>query len=147
MGTRSTVGYELRDGSIVSAYVHYDGYPEFNGRVLNEFFTTATAVRELLDSGDMSSLYTNKGWDGEDWSYYGPLHYTQRGENIKDVQPNYAKDLTEHLKHTDDVCGEYTYIFRNNNWHCYKVGDSYDKTGPKNGDEIAIPTGSVFDKW
>ena len=68
------------------------------------------------------------------------------GENIKDVQPNYAKDLTEHLKHTDDVCGEYTYIFRNNNWHCYKVGDSYDKTGPKNGDEIAIPTGSVFDK-
>ena len=146
MGTRSTIGYELRDGSILSVYTHYDGYPEFNGRVLNEFFTTATAVRELLDGGDMSSLYTNRGWNGEDWSYYGPLHYTQRGENIKDVQPNYAKDLTEHLKHTDDVCGEYTYIFRNNNWHCYKVGDSYDSKGPKNGDEIAIPTGSVFDK-
>ena len=146
MGTRSTISYQLPDDSILSIYCHYDGYPEFNGKVLNEFFTTKKAVRDLIDSGDLSSLYTNKGWGGEDWAYYQPLTYTSRGENIKDVQPQYSKDLKEHLQHTDDVCGEYTYIFKNGKWTCYKVGDSYSDDGPKNGDEVAIPAGSVFDK-
>ena len=146
MGTRSRIGYTLKDGSIVSQYCHYDGYSEFNGRILNEFFTTVSAVRELIDQGDLSSLYTNKGWNGEDWAYYQPLPYTLRGENIKDVSPEYSSNLEEFLQLTDDCCGEYAYTFKNGKWTCYKVGDSYSDDGPKNGDEVAIPAGSVFDK-
>ena len=34
MATRSRIGIELKDGSILSSYHHYDGYPEWLGRIL-----------------------------------------------------------------------------------------------------------------
>ena len=144
MGTRSTIGYALTDDSIVSVYCHYDGYPEFNGKVLNEYYTNVDKVRELLDGGDMSSLRTDHGWNNETLSEVGPLRYTSRGENIKDVQPEYSKDLDSYLKHCDDVCGEYAYVFKNNKWHCYQIGNPYSDR--KHGAEIPIPAGSVNDK-
>ena len=36
MGTRSRIGIQLQDESIVSVYCHYDGYPAFNGKVLRD---------------------------------------------------------------------------------------------------------------
>ena len=40
MGTRSLIGKQLKDGSILGVYCHYDGYPEFNGRILRDNFDT-----------------------------------------------------------------------------------------------------------
>ena len=37
MATRSRIGIELQDGSILSAYHHYDGYPDFLGVALADF--------------------------------------------------------------------------------------------------------------
>jgi len=54
MGTRSLIGKQLNDGSILGVYCHYDGYPEFNGRVLRDNFDTADKVAALIDGGDMS---------------------------------------------------------------------------------------------
>ena len=34
MATRSRIGIELNDGSILSAYHHWDGYPQWLGRIL-----------------------------------------------------------------------------------------------------------------
>jgi len=140
MGTRSQIGYALKDDSIVSVYCHWDGYPEFNGKVLNEFFTTSDAVRDLIDGGNLSSLYTNSDWERQDRPFYGPLYYTERGEKISNNQPHYSSNLTEYLQHTDDSCGEYAYIFKNGEWVCYKVDSRLDGYT-----EVPIPAGSVFD--
>jgi hypothetical protein len=63
MSTRSRIGIELQNGSIVSAYCHWDGYPEFNGVKLVEHFNSYDAATALIDGGDISSLWTDKGWD------------------------------------------------------------------------------------
>ena len=65
MGTRSRIGLELSDGSILSVYCHWDGYPEFNGVKLQEHFNSYDAAAELIDGGDISSLWTNAGWNNE----------------------------------------------------------------------------------
>ena len=62
MGTRSLIGKQLKDGSILGVYCHYDGYPEFNGRILRDNFDTEDKVNKLIDGGDMSCtclLYTS----------------------------------------------------------------------------------------
>ena len=63
MGTRSRIGIQLKDNSVLSVYCHYDGYPEFNGRVLRDNYDTIEKVRNLIDGGDMSCTWTNAGWN------------------------------------------------------------------------------------
>jgi hypothetical protein len=46
MGTRSRIGIQLADESILSVYCHWDGYPEFNGVKLVENFNTKEKVKE-----------------------------------------------------------------------------------------------------
>ena len=55
MATRALIGLQLADGSILSAYHHWDGYPEWLGVKLNEKFNTKEKVAELIDGGDMST--------------------------------------------------------------------------------------------
>jgi len=59
MSTRSNIALEYNDGSIDRIYCHWDGYPDNNGRILLENYTTAEQVSEMLDLGDMSSLEAN----------------------------------------------------------------------------------------
>ena len=90
MATRSRIGIELKDGSILSAYHHWDGYPQWLGRILNTHYNTREQAAELIDGGDMSCAWTNERWTGKDLApyvkeiketeEYGPQYYSQRGE-------------------------------------------------------------------
>jgi len=62
MATRSRIGLELADGSILSAYAHWDGYPEWMGRILRTHYNTKDKVAELIDGGDMSSPWTEDSY-------------------------------------------------------------------------------------
>ena len=64
MATRSRIGIELKDGSILSAYHHWDGYPQWLGRILNTHYTSREQAADLIDGGDMSSCWTNERWGG-----------------------------------------------------------------------------------
>lgn len=61
MGTRSNIAIQNEDGTVDMVYCHWDGYPENNGVILQNHYTTEDAVRELLSFGDMSSLGTEVG--------------------------------------------------------------------------------------
>jgi hypothetical protein len=56
MATRSTIGVLNSNGSVTAVYCHWDGYPEYNGKILNENYTTEEKVRELIELGTISSL-------------------------------------------------------------------------------------------
>ena len=56
MATRSTIGILNTDGSVTAVYCHWDGYPEHNGKILIENYTTEEKVRELIGLGSISSL-------------------------------------------------------------------------------------------
>ncbi len=133
MATRSRIGIELSDGSVLSAYHHWDGYPEWLGRILNTHYNSKELASELIDGGDMSSCWSDACWEtklpvGE----YGPEYYSQRGE---DCPPRLDKNLNEYLCNSE----EYSYLFTNGEWVCY----ANDSRGLNIVKEIEIPNGAL----
>jgi hypothetical protein len=135
MATRSRIGLELPDGSILSAYHHWDSYPEWLGRILNTHYNTKEKVAELIDGGDMSSCWSEKSWGKlrEDLSY-GPEYYSARGE---DCPPRLDVDMDEFF--TDNE--EYSYIFRNGNWYAYDMHQYEDMVAPE---PVEIPSAALY---
>lgn len=56
MSTRSLIGLENPDGTVMYIYCHYDGYPEHNGKILKDHYNEIDKVRELVNLGDLSAL-------------------------------------------------------------------------------------------
>ena len=56
MATRSLIGINLNNGITKVIYCHWDGYPEHNGQLLVNNYTSPSAVFDLLELGDLSSL-------------------------------------------------------------------------------------------
>ena len=56
MGTRSNIAYQKENGEVVAMYCHYDGYPEYNGRILQQHYSTEEKARALVDNGYQSGL-------------------------------------------------------------------------------------------
>ena len=59
MATRSRIGIEKEDGTILSVYCHWDGYPSNNGRILLESYTDKEKVSDLIKLGSISILAKN----------------------------------------------------------------------------------------
>jgi len=59
MSTRSRIGVEQKDGSIVSVYCHFDGYPSGVGSTLLQCYNTYDKANEVVALGDLSSLNVN----------------------------------------------------------------------------------------
>ena len=56
MATRSLIGIKLNDGITKVIYCHWDGYPEHNGQLLVDHYNSPSAIVELMELGDLSSL-------------------------------------------------------------------------------------------
>jgi hypothetical protein len=125
MATRSRIGIELSDGSILSAYHHWDGYPEWLGRILNTHYNSKELATELIDGGDMSTCW------GEDKA---PEYYSARGE---DCPPVLDASLEEYLSDGE----EYAYLFRNDEWVCYDMHQFDDSKLPE---IVEIPAGGAL---
>ena len=134
MATRSRIGIQLADESILSVYHHWDGYPEWLGRILKTHYNGKSLASELIDGGDMSSCWTDSRWDDSAVNgVYGPEYYSQRGENCP---PRLDNNLEEFFSDNE----EYSYIFRNGEWVCYNMNQFELNKLP----EITeIPTGAL----
>ena len=135
MGTRARIGIELSDGSILSAYHHWDGYPEWLGRILKTHYNSRSLAEELIDGGDMSSCWTDSRWDDSADGSYGPEYYSQRGE---DHPPRLDADLCEYLLPGNSE--EYAYVFRNGEWVCYNMHQFDDSKLPE---IVEIPSAAL----
>ena len=134
MGTRSRIGIQLKDGSILSSYHHWDGYPEWLGRILTTHYNSREQVADLIDGGDMSSCWNDTVWGKPhaDGLKYGPEYYSARGENC----PPRLDDNIEQF-FTDGE--EYGYVFENGEWKCYDTKDWSDTYK----EQISIPEGAL----
>ena len=150
MGTRSRIGIKLTDGSILSAYHHWDGYPQWLGVNLVKHFNSYDKASELIDGGDMSVCYTKDTWgseplkqeiiqpDGSSKFEYvqnkdgetvytkrkaepSPQYYSERGEN---TPPRLDKDLFEYLNHGE----EYAYVWEEVFLTCYDLHQFGDES-------------------
>jgi len=137
MATRSRIGIELSDGSILSAYHHWDGYPEWLGRILKTHYNSYEKASELIDGGDMSLCWTDESWESlrdesKKKNHYGPQYYSERGE---DCPPRHDKNLKEYLSEGE----EYAYLYTNNEWICYDMHQFNDMEP----EQVEIPAGAL----
>jgi len=143
MGTRGRIGIKLIDGSILSAYHHWDSYPQWLGVKLVKNFNSQELASDLIDGGDMSACYSTHTFESEPVkieviqpdgsskfeyvqnkdgetvytkvkSEASPQYYSERGE---DTPPRLDKDLFEFL----DKGEEYAYIWEEGFWTCYDL--------------------------
>ena len=143
MATRSRIGIQLKDNSVLSVYHHWDGYPEWLGRILTTHYNSRDKVAELIDGGDMSTCWTNERWGGvneyggqmkEETSEYGPQYYSQRGEDC----PPRLDDIFEFLDKKNNE--EYAYIWTvNDEWKAFDMNSFNDN----NPEKVEIPSGAL----
>ena len=145
MATRSRIVIELKDGSILSAYHHWDGYSQWLGRILNTQYKTREQAADLIDGGDMSSCWTNERWNKDlnefggatinnEGTEYGAQYYSQRGEDC----PPRLDDLFEFLDKKNNE--EYAYIWTvNDEWKAFDM-NSFNDNDPE---KVEIPSGAL----
>ena len=142
MATRSRIGIELKDGSILSAYHHWDGYPQWLGRILNTHFNSREQAAELIDGGDMSTCWTNERWTGKQLA-----PYVTEIKETEEYGPQYYFSVVKiallvMIKPVKSFCHdgeEYSYIFTSAGWVCYDMNAFND-----NEPEITeIPAGAL----
>ena len=123
MGTRSRIGLQLNDGSIISAYHHWDGYPQWLGVTLKEQYNTREKIAELIDGGNMSSCYSDTEFDYDKQEFVErdpqPTYYGGDSE-----APRINKNFTEYCK--EAKCEEeFVYVF-DTEWRGYSIEHTYD---------------------
>ncbi len=133
MGTRARIGIQLNGNSILSAYHHWDGYPEWLGKVLVEHYNTKEKVAALIDGGDMSVCWTDEGWNSDGITVhnkeeFGPQYYSERGE---DCPPRFDEDMFDFVYEKENN-EEYAYVWTvNNKWVCMQMNQFNDSKPQK----------------
>ena len=129
MSTNARIGIKLEDGTILSAYHHWDGYPEWLGVVLKTRFETKEKVAELIDGGNMSSCWSDNEFDYEKQEFVkrDPQPEYYGGE---DERPRLSKNFTQFA--FDSKSGEeFLYLFRpyGDGWEAFGINHKYADDG------------------
>ena len=124
MATRARLGLKLEDGSILSVYHHWDGYPEWLGVTLKERYNTKEKIAELIDGGNMSSCWSDNIYDV----------MTGKFIKIEDPKPNYYggddeaprldKNFDEY-KVNSTMGEEFIYVF-DGEWKAFEIDQRRD---------------------
>ena len=124
MSTNARIGIKLEDGSILSAYHHWDGYPEWLGVILETHYNTKEKVAELIDGGNMSSCWSDTIFDYEKQEFVErppqPEYYGGDGE-----RPRLSKNFTQFAFDSKDG-EEFLYLFSENEWNGFSINHKYD---------------------
>jgi hypothetical protein len=135
MGTRARIGIQLQHNTVLSAYHHWDGYPEWLGVTLKEQYNSREKAADLINGGNMSTCWADEVWgkklpEGE----FAPEYYTGRGEKLEDNAPRFDDSIFDYLSKENNE--EYAYIWTvNNEWKCFKMNQFNDAAPEK----VAIP--------
>ena len=106
MATHSRIAVQNADGTFLSIYCHWDGYPDGVGKDLLNEHNSEQAARALMEHGDLSTL--------------SPLaSYRSKGETDVDAQ---IHNSMEDLQSVAFDCGvDWTYLWTTK-WMCQPYG-------------------------
>lgn len=120
MATRSYIGTRNTDGTVDYIYCHYDGYPDYNGQILAEYYSNMNRVSELMKLGDLSVLgkFIGEKQNFDDRVKDCCLAYGRdRGESNVGVKNGDFKELV------NDKMIDYVYVFDGDYWECFNTSD------------------------
>ncbi len=119
MATRSIIGIVNEDKSITGIYVHFDGYPEHNGKILLNHYNNDDIVNGLMNLGDLSIL-------GEKLNPTEPHTFAEPQKNVcvaygrdrgeTGTNSRTFEDLGEFENSARNTWADYQYLFDNGVW-------------------------------
>lgn len=132
MSTRSTIAIKKKDGTIRAIYCHSDGYPEYTGAILLEYYSGYRKALKLINLESLiyvaehvepifETFFCSKSWvegNNHRHSYETPhpevtvASHRDRGETLS--IDNYSSEA-DWLK--ADYGDDYRYIFKDNQWY------------------------------
>jgi len=119
MATRSNIGIVNEDGSVTGIYCHWDGYPEHNGKMLLNHYTTSDIVCDLMDLGNLSILSENL-YSTDIHTFNNPqegvcvAYGRDRGETGTNSKT--FDNISEFEAFADNSWSDYQYLFNNGKW-------------------------------
>ena len=123
MSTNARIGLQLSDGSILSVYHHWDGYPEWLGVTLKEQYNTKKDIVDLIDGGNMSSCWSDNVYDYEKQEFVKrdpqPEYYGGDSE-----APRLDGNFDEYAENADSG-EEFLYVY-NDKWEAFAIDTKYD---------------------
>jgi len=107
MSTRSNIAIQKPDGTILSIYVHSDGYPDGVGQCLIDSYKTYISAEKLFRYGDASYL----GSTLKECSFY---HRDWK----RDLDRAHVHKNFESFKkfYSGDIFIEFVYLFKDGQW-------------------------------
>lgn len=122
MSTRSSIAIKRKDGTIESIYCHSDGYLEYNGALLNQYYKDPNKVNNLINLGDISCLA--KRINPDPLLEHG-FDYDKRQENVvvaygrdrddKNVDKKIHNNINDYKSYLKDTWQEYAYLYDEEN--------------------------------
>jgi hypothetical protein len=101
MSTRATIAVRRAAGDYLATYLHFDGYPEHAGRLLEANYLNAEQAEALVDRGDIRCLDSEIG----EAEYYDE-------ETPAAVLPN----LEALIDFARNLSAQHLYVFDNGQW-------------------------------
>ena len=124
MATRSLIGINLNDGITKIIYCHWDGYPEHNGQLLVNNYNSPSAVFDLMELGDLSSLDVTLD--------QCKAYHRDRNEPWGAVEPRDI-NTSELGKVANDYGVDYVYTYNDEfEWECSRLKDASGELVPVN---------------
>ena len=119
MGTRSAIGYKTPQGKIRAKYSHYDGYPAYTGAMLQEHYTQARKIAQMVELGDQSFLEKEifpKGEHSFDNPEQGVTIFYGRDRGETGVEAKEFDTVAEFVEYYDGAGCEYFYLHTPGGW-------------------------------
>ena len=134
MGTRSAIGYKTPEGKVRAKYSHYDGYVAGVGKTLQEHYTQARKIAQMVELGDQSFLEAEIFPTTDSHSFNTPeegvtvFYGRDRGEDGVEAQE--FDTVGEFVEYYTGAGCEYFYLYANGEWI---VHDRYGVGNDANG--------------
>jgi len=124
MGTRSAIGYATQDGRVRGKYSHYDGYPAYTGKMLNEHYQQSRKIAQMVELGDQSFLAEEifpKGAHSFDSPEEGVTIFYGRDRGETGTEPREFDNTVDFVDYYESCGCEYFYVYMNGVWMMYNI--------------------------
>lgn len=134
MGTRSFI-IQKKSNSYQGVYCHWDGYPEYNGKILSEHYTDFKTISKLIANGGMSSLAS---------SIRECNFYKDRGDSWENVRPQVSNSFDKLIKIAEGSGCEFIYYFNGERWTYASRGLQFFGYGDGSNFSVFSPLDDFF---
>jgi len=112
MATRALIGYLDDSKNLTTTYNHYDGYPEYLGKILKEHYNSKEKAKFVANEGYISSI-------DEDGTIDKKFNNPADTMVLDDEAYSAGMQIGEQMKSVD---ADFGYVYFNDEWNTVKNG-------------------------